>query len=43
MAFTRENFLAFLESASALMNENKQYLIDLDSGSQWFYGSWKGR
>ena len=31
MAFTRENFLAFLESASALMNENKQYLIDLDS------------
>ena len=34
MAFTRENFLAFLESASALMNENKQYLIDPKGSSE---------
>jgi len=31
MAFTKENFLAFLEAASELMNENKQYLCDLDA------------
>lgn len=31
MAFTKENFIAFLEAASALMEENKQLLIDLDS------------
>ena len=31
MAFTRDNLLGWLSRASALMEENKQYLCDLDA------------
>ncbi len=31
MSFTKENLVNFIGKASALMEENKQYLIDLDS------------
>ena len=31
MSFTKENLIGFIGKASDLMEENKQYLIDLDS------------
>ena len=31
MSFTKENFIKAIEQCSALMEQNKQYLIDMDS------------